>query len=120
MQNKTIHALTIALCAGLLFSGASRWPPLPSSGFLTDRGAQPEDVDSGNAIFAAGHDGQGFGRPIGIKIPQYAYYREEKTYVIILQAEEYDGQSVIGAQTFDGEKVVGYLDQFELLGVHAK
>ncbi|MBB3308524.1 hypothetical protein FHT78_000253 [Rhizobium sp. BK196] len=113
---KTFRALAIALSAALLFSGAARWPALPSSGFLTGRGAAPEDVDNGTAIFATGQDG----KPLDIKIPQYGYFRQEDKYVIILQAEKYDGQSIIGAETFDGEKVVGLLDEFDLLGDHGR
>lgn len=117
---KTVRALAIALSAALLFSGAAKWPALPNSGFLTGRGAAPEDVDNGIAIFAAGHDGSSDGKPLDIEIPQYGYFREQDKYVIILQAEKYDGQSIIGAETFDGEKVVGLIDEFELLGVHAR
>jgi len=117
---KTIRALAIALSAALLFSGAAKWPDLPNSGFLTGRGAAPEDVDNGTAIFAAGQDAQNYGKPIDIEIPQYGYFRQEDKYVIILQAEKYDGKSIIGAETFDGEKVVGLIDEFDLLGVHAK
>ena len=113
---KTIRALAIAFCAALLFSGAAKWPALPNSGFLTGRGAAPEDVDNGTAIFATGQDG----KPLDIKIPQYGYFRQEDKYVIILQAEKYDGQSIIGAETFDGEKVVGLLDEFDLLGDHGR
>jgi hypothetical protein len=117
---KTIRTTAVMLCAIALFSGASLWPPLPSKGFLTDRAAEPQDVDNGMAIFATGEEGHATGRPIAIKIPQYGYFREEKKYVIILQAEEYDGKSVIGAETFDGDQVVGFMDDFELLGVHAR
>ena len=120
MQLKTIRALAVALSAALLFSGAARWPALPSSGFLTGRGAAPEDVDSGTAVFATGQDDESYGKPLDIEIPQYGYFRQEDKYVIILQAEKYDGQSIIGAETFDGEKVVGLIDEFELLGVHAR
>ncbi len=117
---KTVRALAIALSAALLFSGAARWPELPRSGFLTGRGAAPEDVDNGTAVFAAGENGQGYGKPLDIEIPQYAYFRQEDKYVIVLQAENYDGQSIIGAETFDGEKVVGLIDEFDLLGVKAR
>ncbi len=116
----TVRALAIALSAALLFSGAAKWPALPNSGFLTGRGAAPEDVDNGTAIFATGQDDQSYGKPIDIEIPQYGYFRQEDKYVIILQAEKYDGKSIIGAETFDGEKVVGLIDEFELLGVHAR
>ncbi|MDR6668740.1 hypothetical protein [Rhizobium sp. 1399] len=117
---KTIRALAVALSAAMLFSGAAKWPALPSSGFLIGRGAAPEDVDNGTAIFATGQDDRSYGKPIDIEIPQYGYFRQEDKYVIILQAEKYDGKSIIGAETFDGEKVVGLIDEFELLGVHAR
>ncbi|MBB3656654.1 hypothetical protein FHX15_001882 [Rhizobium sp. BK650] len=120
IEFKPIRTLAIALSAALLFSGAAKWPALPNSGFLTGRGAAPEDVDNGTAIFATGQDGEGYGKPLDIRIPQYGYFRQENKYVIILQAEKYDGQSIIGAETFDGKKVVGLLDEFDLLGVHAK
>ncbi len=119
-RKNAIRMLAVALSAAALFSGASLWPPLPSKGFMTDRAAEPEDVDNGTAVFATGEEGHVTGRPINIKIPQYGYFREEKKYVIILQAEEYDGKSVIGAETFDGQQVVGFMDDFELLGVHAR
>ena len=84
------------------------------------RPAAPEDVDNGTAVFAAGENGQGYGKPLDIEIPQYAYFRQEDKYVIVLQAENYDGQSIIGAETFDGEKVVGLIEEFDLLGVEAR
>ncbi|MBB3590755.1 hypothetical protein FHX08_001099 [Rhizobium sp. BK529] len=120
IEFKAIRALAIALSAALLFGGAAKWPALPSSGYLTGRGAAPEDVDNGTAVFATGQDGEAYGKPLGIEIPQYGYFRQENKYVIILQAEKYDGKSIIGAETFDGEKVVGLLDEFDLLGVQAK
>jgi hypothetical protein len=123
-------------CAALLFvlvlcteAATQDWPPLPKQGFLSGRVATPADVFAGNAVFSAAVGGGGVGKstPIRIQIPQYAYYNEggTKILVIVLQAERVDIQkqggevvqmTSVGALKPDGRKVIGLLTSFELLG----
>ena len=104
-----------------LSGAAEKWPALPSKGFISGRAAHKSDVDKGNAAFILDDDGEIVGRPIGIKIPQYAYFRDEKKYVIVIQAEETpDGHRIVGARTFAGKHMVGLLEDVDLLGTTPK
>jgi hypothetical protein len=123
-------------CAALLFvlvlsteAVAQDWPPLPKQGFISGRVATPADVAAGNAVSSpvVGGGAAGKSTPLGIKIPQYAYYKEGETKipVIVLQAERVDIQKQggevaqmtwVGALKPDGKKVIGLLTNFELLG----
>jgi len=123
-------------CAALLFvlvlgaeAVAQDWPPLPKQGFISGRVATPADVAAGNAVFSASVGGGAVGKstPLRIKIPQYAYYKEDGTKipVIVLQGERVDiqkpgGELVqmpsVGAVKPDGKKFIGILTNFELLG----
>ena len=62
------------------------------------------------------------GRPLNVVIPQYAYWRDDKTGVqhpvIVVQAEEADnGKKLIGARFVDsGKPVIVMLSEVKLLG----
>ena len=97
-----------------------KWPPLPVGGFLVGRAAVQADVDSGVAIFATGVE-ESAGKALEILIPQYGWYIDEnvRVPVLILQAEEANGNEVIGARQLDGKTVVGLVEEFVLLGAAA-
>jgi hypothetical protein len=101
-----------------LSSQAGSWPPLPKTGFIVGQAATNADVDAGNAAFVAAINGVSIGVPIKITIPQYAYYKEngKKLPVIVIQAEEAQGQKLVGARQINGQDVVGLIADFELLG----
>ena len=94
------------------------WPPLPKTGFIVGHAATNADVDAGNAAFVAAINGVSIGVPIKITIPQYAYYNEngKKLPVVVIQAEEAEGQKLVGARQSNGQDVVGLITDFELLG----
>ena len=54
------------------------WPALPSTGFVSGRAATKQDVERGDAAFALESNGKAEGRPLDVKIPQYALLRDEK------------------------------------------
>ena len=97
---------------------APDWPSLPSQGFITGRAATQADVNAGKAAFVAQVGNTIIGKPLPIAIPQYAYFTDgaNKVPVIIIQAEEAQGQKLIGARRANGTDVVGVLTDFELLG----
>ena len=94
------------------------WPPLPSQGFITGRAATQADVSAGKAAFVAQVGNTIIGKPLPIAIPQYAYFKDggKRVPVIIIQAEEAQGQKLVGARRTNGADVVGFLTDFELLG----
>lgn len=97
---------------------AAEWPPLPKEGFIVGRAAKKEDVDAGRAAFVAARGGRVIGTPLAIAVPQYAYFLDKGTRspAIIIQAEEAEGQKLIGARLLDGSFVAGLITDFELLG----
>jgi len=113
-----------ALLLGLgVAAGAQpvKWPPLPSQGFIIGRAATKADVDAGNAVFVAADGDRAIGVPRFLEIPQYAYFVDngKRTPAIILQAEEVQGQTLLGARLLDGQYMVGFIGDFELLGARA-
>jgi len=110
----------LALGLSLFSQGAEvKWPPLPKKEFLSGRAATKADVDSGRAAFVAMLDGKPVGKPLKIKLPQYAFHLDngKKTPVILIQAEQMGDKMYAGARLLDGGELVGFLDEFELLGV---
>lgn len=97
---------------------AGSWPPLPKTGFIVGHAAKETDIAAGNAVFVAAVNGVSIGVPINIAIPQYAYFKEngQKLPVVVIQAEEAQGQKLIGARQANGQEVVGTITEFELLG----
>ena len=69
-------------------------------------------------MFVAAQGGIVIGKPVAMKIPQYAWHKEgeKKTPVVIIQAEEANGQKIIGAIQSNGQFLAATLAEFELLG----
>jgi hypothetical protein len=110
-------ALGLTLAAYDLPNASENWPPLPSKAFIKGRAATKADVDRGRAVFILDDGGKIVGRPIEMTIPQYGYFKDDRVFVIVIQAEKApDGRRFIGAKTFDGKTMVGLLDGLELLG----
>ena len=106
----------LLVLGGASAAAAAEWPPLPSSGFVTGRPAQKEDVAKGNAIFSAVVNGVVVGKPLPIKIPQYAVLRDGRKAVILVQAEVANGIKVYGVRGLDGKQQVVTESDIELLG----
>src|SRR6516225_8025134 len=107
----------LLVLGGASAAAATEWPPLPSSGgFVTGRPAQKEDVAKGNAIFSAVVNGVVVGKPLPIKIPQYALLRDGHKPAILVQAEVANGMKVYGVRGLDGKQQVVTESDIELLG----
>jgi hypothetical protein len=98
----------------------SAWPDLPVAGFIAGRAASKQDVNDGNAVFAAEHQGRVVGQPLALEIPQFALHVDGEsgvqTRVIIVQAERAGGKDMVGYRTLSGEEGVATLPEFKLLG----
>ncbi len=97
------------------------WPSLTDISFTKGRAATDADVNAGAAVFVLKVDDVAVGLPLKIELPQYAYHKDtetnEKVKVIVIQAEETQGQSYIGAITAAKDQyLVGFANEFELLG----
>jgi hypothetical protein len=102
-------------------SSGQSWPPLPTTGFVSGRAATDKDVAEGNAVFALRAYGVPFGKPLDIVIPQYAYLikkGQQKTPVIIVQAEEGKGIKIFGIRDLDGKTATAKESELQLLGTH--
>ena len=106
----------LLVLGGASAAATAEWPPLPSSGFVTGRPAQKEDVAKGNAIFSAVINGVVVGKPLPIKIPQYALLRDGRKPIILVQAEVANGMKVYGVRGLDGKQQVVTESDIELLG----
>lgn len=98
-----------------------KWPDLTDYGFVAHRAATEEDIGSGAAVFMLQSEGVNIGAPIDIEIPQYAMHSNaetgEQTLGVIIQAEEAQGQKVIGFMPFESDTpMAALLHEFELLG----
>ena len=122
MKIKNLFTALLAVFPMFGFSQQELWPALPKTGFISGKAATQADVDAGNAVFAAQVGSEIIGKPINITIPQYAYHLEKgkRIRVIIIQAEEAQGQKIIGAKIIAGGELVGLLNEFELLGIEGK
>ena len=97
------------------------WPNLSVFTGTTGRPATDDDVKAGSAVFILQSEGEAIGTPIDIPIPQYAYHVDQesgkKTPCVVIQAEEANGQEVVGAlQVSDRSALAGLLFEFEFLG----
>jgi len=113
--------LIVATSAGLTQGSAQSWPPLPATGFISGRAATDRDVAEGNAVFALRAYGVPFGKPLDIVIPQYAYLikkGQQKTPVIVVQAEEGKGIKIFGIRDLDGKTATAKESELQLLGAH--
>ncbi len=95
------------------------WPPLPTTGFISDRVAMARDVTAGDAVFAACVGKAG--RPLHVAIPQYALWRDSATGtvkpVIVVEAELFDGDSMFGLRQIPGgASAMARVSDLELLG----
>jgi hypothetical protein len=102
-------------------SSGPSWPPLPATGFVSGRAATDKDVAEGNAVFALRAYGVPFGKPLDIVIPQYAYLikkGQQKTPVIVVQAEEGKGIKIFGIRDLDGKTATARDSELQLLGTH--
>jgi hypothetical protein len=110
-------AAALGLC-GATMSQQLVWPKLPTSEFVAGRAATIQDVEAGRAVFVAQSSGIQIGKPLSITIPQYAWHNSngKKTPVVVIQAEEANGQKIVGAKTTSGSYLAGLLFEFELLG----
>lgn len=98
---------------------AQVWPTLPNTGFISGRSATLDDIADGNAIFVAKLGDVPSGVPLKIVIPQYAYLIAEsgkKTPVIVVQAEEANGVTMIGVRDFEGNGHIATEAEFQFLG----
>ena len=62
-----------------------------------------------------------FGKPLDIVIPQYAYLikkGQQKTPVIVVQAEEGKGIKIFGIRDLDGKTATARDSELQLLGTH--
>ena len=110
------RGLGILVLAGTSTAANTDWPPLPSQGFISGRPAQATDVQNGDAIFVAAVQGKVIGKPLPIKIPQYAYVRDTHERVILVQAEDANGIKLFGVRGLDGKEAVVRDGDLELLG----
>ena len=118
MNRLVASLLSILGFANTVAAEPAIWPPLPKDGFIVGRAATTDDVEAGRAAFVAAQGGIVIGKPIPIKIPQYAWHRngKTKTPVVIIQAEEASGQKIVGALQSNGQFLAATLAEFELLG----
>ena len=102
----------------------NEWPAMDGISFMAGRSATEADVDNGAAVFVLKSDDSYIGSPLDIEVPQYAFHYIEDggaEQVIVIQAEEAEGQKVVGAIGItSGQYLVGLLHEFELLGSDAR
>ena len=95
------------------------WPKLPASGFIKGRPATEQDVREGNAIFYLKVHGAEPGIAVQVPIPQFAYWTNEtgeKIPVVVIQAEESDGDILYGFRDAEGTDHIGTRSDLELIG----
>ena len=121
-SSTTIFALVILLLSSYTLGEQSvLWPDLSTIKYVAQRSATESDINDGAAVFILQTEGVSIGTPLDINVPQYAIHTDEnsgeKTNVVIIQAEEANGQQVFGALIFDtNEYMAGLSNEFELLG----
>ena len=118
MNRLLTSVLSIFGLAGAVAAEPVVWPPLPKGDFISGRAATKADVDAGRAVFVAAQGDIVIGKPIEMQIPQYAWHKDgnRKTPVVIIQAEEANGQKIVGARQSNGQYLAATLSEFELLG----
>jgi hypothetical protein len=112
----TIAGLAAVLMFGAVAVAAEAWPPLPSTGFITGRAAVAADVEKGNAIFVGMKQGKPVGKPIAVPLPQYGILTVPNLPVIVVQAEDVDGEKLFGTRDFAGGEYVVKQEHLKLLG----
>lgn len=97
------------------------WPDLSTIKYVSQRSATEADINEGAAVFLLQSEGANIGSPMNLDIPQYAIHTDgetgEKSNVVVIQAEEANGQQVIGALIVgSNEFMAGLANEFNLLG----
>jgi hypothetical protein len=97
------------------------WPELSDFDFVAGRAATKADIEERRAVFLLQSDDVSAGIPLEIEIPQYAYHTNsktnERTAVVVVQAEELDGKKYVGAVTIGSRRrLLGHLWEFYLFG----
>ena len=96
-------------------------PELSEIKFVSGRTATEKDIAAGAAVFLLESDGVSIGSPLEIEIPQYAIHTDNENgkteHVVVIQAEEANGQKVIGALIVSTkEYMAGFMGEFKFLG----
>jgi hypothetical protein len=112
---KTIATSLASFAVGTIAMAAD-WPNLPTKGFIAGRAAEQRDVANGDAIFVAAAGGVVIGKPIPIRIPQYARMHNTHEIVIVVQAEEANGMKIVGTRSADGTTALSLDADLDLLG----
>lgn len=97
------------------------WPDLNSYGYVAGRAADEQDVMAGNAAFLLRSGDKSLSTPMDIAVPQYALHIDDSSQTetpgIIIQAEEANGQQLVGFVPFHTEvPITTSLQEFKLLG----
>ncbi len=97
------------------------WPDLSTFKYVSGRVAKEADISNQSAIFVLKNEGKYIGTPIKIVLPQYAIYTDgetnQKSKVVIIQAESAQGMNMYGAIDIrNGKGVVSIDTDFKLLG----
>jgi len=106
---------------GVEASDHTNWPDLADFQVVIGRPATEADVNAGKAVFVIRHGGVLAGRPLPIKLPQYAYHidgeTKKRTPCILIQAEEAAGRRLGGCRTLpDDSLLAGFIEEFQLIG----
>ena len=120
-MNKII-AITVLLFSSIVLGEEKvAWPDLSTIKYVSQRSATEADINEGAAVFLLQSEGINIGSPMNLDIPQYAIHTDgetgEETNVVVIQAEEANGQQVIGALIIgSNEFMAGLANEFKLLG----
>ena len=120
-MSRTIFILGILISSVAQGDEMLEWPLLSQIKFVAERPATESDINEGAAVFLLQSGGKYIGLPMSIDIPQYAVHTDietgEQSNVVVIQAEEANGQQVIGAFVIKtSEYMVGLINEFKFLG----
>lgn len=120
-MSKLIATILVLLSMSAQGEAKVVWPDLSSIKYVSQRSATEADVNEGAAVFLLQSEGINIGSPMNLEIPQYAIHTDGesgvKSNVVIIQAEEANGQQVIGALIVgSNEFMAGLVNEFKLLG----
>jgi len=84
---------------------------------ITDRVATKDDVEAGLAVFYINNPREM--KPLKVKLPACAIHTDQdtkqETPVIMIQAEKFQGQKLIGYRFLNGGNGIGLLSEFTIL-----
>ena len=98
------------------------WGPLDITNWsetpcIRDRIATKDDVDAGLAVFYINNPSQM--KPLEVSLPACAIHMDDdtkrETPVVMIQAEKFQGQKLIGYRFLDGGNGIGLLSEFTIL-----